>query len=99
METREIRLSSRRLKDWLEIQEQRITGLRDELSLLESQVRRLSGIWEGEAGRQWEMVFEQRLSEAGGCISRMEELLLKTEETAASLEQTEKGLKAEAERI
>jgi len=94
-----VQLMSAGFNKWMEAAELRLTEVKDGLSLLESQERRLSGIWEGGAEQRWDAEFHRELSEIRHFIAVMEGLLQKTEESAEALFSVEKGLTEEAERL
>ena len=60
-----IRLMSAGFHSQMEETQLRLTKARDELSCLEAEQRRLSGIWEGAAKEQWEAEFLRELLAIG----------------------------------
>lgn len=94
-----IQLMSAEFNEWMESVELRLTRTKDELSLLESEERKLSGIWESGAREQWHAGFQEELLEIRRFIVNMGGLLQKTQESAEALSKVEKGLIAEAESV
>lgn len=94
-----IRLMSAGFHSQMEETQLRLTKARDELSCLEAEQRRLSGIWEGAAKEQWETEFLRELLAIGEGMEAMTKLLQKTQEPAKKLFQTENALIGEAERL
>ncbi len=94
-----IQLMSAGFNGWMEETEAKLTNVKDTLSLLESEERRLSGIWESGAREKWSAGFQRELIEIRQLVMRMEGLLQRTQESANTLLHVEKGLMGEAERI
>lgn len=94
-----IQLLSAGFCGWMESEEMSLSKVRDELGLLESQERRLSGIWESGAKQQWEEGFWRELSQVRQSVDDMMGLLQKTQQAAEELFQIEKGLMGEAEKL
>lgn len=84
---------------WMESEEQSLSKAGDELDFLESQERRLSGIWESGARQLWDEEFRSGIMEVRQFIADMRGLLQKTQQAAEALLQVEKGLIGEAERL
>lgn len=95
----EIQLISAGFNGWLEAAESELTKARDALALLESEERRLLGIWESGARQQWDREFQKKLSEIGQAITGMEGLFKTAQESAEALLLAEKELTEEAERL
>ena len=94
-----IQLISEGFSGWMESAQESLSKAGDGLDLLESQEMRLSGVWESEASRQWDMGFQRELLEVRQCIADVMGMLQKTEEAAEELLQIEKGLIREAEKL
>lgn len=99
MEEGKIYLKAGKFNEWMEKMGLEITRVKDNLGLLETQGRSLSGIWEGNARKEWEQELFKTLEQTRECTARMEALAGKAKSKAQSLVQMEKIMLRAAEEL
>lgn len=92
-----IQLKAAGYNKWLSFMEEQLTGVRDQLDILEKEEKQLSGIWQSDAEKQWKQEFFRELTKVREALKGMEELLLDTGEEAKMLVRLEKSMITAAE--
>lgn len=99
MDEGKIYLMAGKFNEWMEKMGLEITGVKDNLGLLETQERSLSGIWESNAEKEWEQELFKALEQTRKCTAQMEALTGKARSKAQSLVQMEKIMLQAAEEL
>ena len=94
-----IQLMTKRLDQWMADAEQKFTGGRDLLDVLETEEDTLKKVWKSGAMEQWEREFHLLIAKLRTQLKEMQKLMLVLGEAADQLSQVEKDMMYDAEKL
>ena len=94
-----IQLMTKRLDQWMADAEQKFTGVRDLLDVLETEEDTLKKVWKSGAMEQWEREFHLLIAKLRTQLKEMQKLMLVLGEAADQLAQVEKDMMYDAEKL
>ena len=95
----QIFLCGNRLDQTYELLQDSFTRIRDRLNILGTEAGRLSSVWQGEAEKEWQRVFEEKREEITVGTEELYKYLLKLKEQAYLLAKTEQEIMTLAEGV